>query len=98
MQVLFVLYTDTGLSIRHDEDLYLRALPKLLGLPNLVSYIDINEFANTLYKPFDGIFWAFFEDFQRDPARSGQFHHDPTAWRTFTATRILQFLASAASR
>ena len=99
MQALFVLYFDLGVSIRHDEDLYLRALPKLLGLPNLISYVYINEFIGALYTPYDlEAFGAFFGAFQWDPARSGGFHHDPTTWRAFVATRMLQFFATATSR
>jgi len=34
-----------------DHDVHLKALPKLLGLPNLVSYMDINEFVDALHEP-----------------------------------------------
>ena len=99
MQVLFVLDLDHPkfFSPARDDDFYLRALPKLLGLPSLVSYVDIKKFANAFHEtPYDRFtFRLFFEAFQRDPARSGGFHHDPARWHGFAATRFSRFLTTA---
>ena len=89
-----------GLSGQVDHDVYLKALPELLCLPNSASYIDINEFITALH----GLFLdhpdllVFFEGFQRDPVRSGSFYHEPAVWHAFAATRFLRFLAAASSR
>ena len=95
MQVLFVLniehLTRFHPKLGRDDNFYLKALPKLLCLPSLVSYIDIKEFVNA-----SGL--VFFEAFQLDPARSGPFHHDPARWHTFAATRFIRFLATASSQ
>jgi len=84
-----------------DHYAYFMALSKLLGLPNRVSYTDINRFGFTLRRSDD--FHScqasgLFEDFLRDPARSGGFHHDPATWHTFAATRFLRFLTMASSQ
>ena len=97
LQVLFI----RGLPEGVVNTVYHQALPKQLGLPNLVSYIDINEFVSVLYTPYgdsDDDLRAYFEDFQRDPARSGEFHHDPATWHAFAATQFLQFLATGSSQ
>ena len=87
-------------SYELDHTDYIRALPKLLGLPDLVSYVDINKFITGLYRPSFYLheLRVFFEGFLRDPARSGAFHHDPAVWHTFAATRFLRFLATASSQ
>jgi len=98
IQVLFILADFSG----SHHDVNLRALPKLLSLPNQVSYAHINEFVTAfekLHSPLTAITLRdFFKDFLRDPARSGGFYHDPAPWHTFAATRFLQFLATTSSR
>ena len=100
MQVLFVLALDLDVFGRGDwhDVYYLRALPKLLGLPNLVSYVDINEFVTAFYIPSLKPLRAFFEDFLLDPVRSGRFHHDLATWHAFAASRFLRFFSTASSR
>ena len=100
MQVLFVLGRDLGLSGGGDHNVHLEALPKLLGLPNSVSYIDINKFGTALYIPYLNRqpLRPFFEDFLWDPARSGVFHHDPAMWHAFAATHFLRFFSTASSQ
>jgi len=104
MQVLFILSGELDLSgsriVDRYRTRYLQALPKLLGLPESVSYTDINQFVTGLYvqSSYIGELEIFFEGFQRDPARSGAFHHDPEVWHTFAATRFLRFLAKASSQ
>jgi len=101
MQVLFAPNVDLILVLKPggDDDRYLRALPKLLGLPSLVSYVDIKEFVTEVHESSHDLFTfkQFFETFQRDPARSGEFYHDPARWHAFAATRFLRFLATASS-
>jgi len=96
MQALLVLNIDLTLfNPKPYRDL--RTLPKLLGLPSLVSYVDIKEFVVALYESsYDLV--PFFETFQRDPARSAVLHHNPARWHAFVATRFLRFLATASSR
>ena len=103
IQVLFVLHLDPNLfnpKLGRDGDLYPGALPKLLGLPSSVSYVDIKEFVNALHRLSYNHFKLrlFFEAFQRDPARSGRFHYGPARWHSFAATRFLRFLAMASSQ
>ena len=99
MQVLFVFNPRLSVFGRGDS-FYLKALPKLLGLPTSGSYIAIYEFVSWLYERLDNLFTVrpLFEAFQRDPARSGRFHHDPGRWHAFVATRFLRFLATATSQ
>ena len=103
MQVLFVLNFDRdfiNLKFGRDDDHTVRTLPKLLGLPNLASYLDIKESVDALYEPSYKFvtFKSFFRAFQRDPARSGGFHHDPASWHAFTATHFLRFLTAVPLR
>ena len=111
MQVLFVLdlainpnMSDSGDSDsgRDDDRFCLRdlRLPKLLGLPGLVSYVDIEDLVNALHDLSRDLFTfqLFFDVFQRDPARSGKFHLTPARWHAFAATRFLRFLATSYSR
>ena len=87
---------EVGLFDQLDHDVYLKALPKLLGLPNSVSYMGINAFITALHEifPDHSDLLVFFEGFQRDPARSGSFYHNPAVWHAFAATRFLRFLAT----
>ena len=55
--------------------------------------IALNDFQRS--PPYLNILGVYFEGFQRDPARSGGFHHDPAMWHAFAATR---FLATASSQ
>jgi len=97
IQVLFIHDVLCGVNCA----VYRQALPKKLGLPNLVSHADIDEFVSTLYTPHYHLnhdlftLVVYFEDFQRDPARSGGFYHAPPTWHAFAATRFLRFLASS---
>jgi len=89
-----------------DPTVYLQALPKLLCLQNMVSYININEFASVLHVPMiPGYhqpnlqpFRLYFKDFLWDPVRSGGLHRDGPTWHAFSATRFLRFLATASSQ
>ena len=100
MQVLLLLDPELDLSGSRGLGVrigHLQSLPKLLGLPDSVSCVDINKFVTRLYGPYcyaDEL-GVFFEGFVRDAARSGAFHHDPAEWHTFAATRFLRFLATA---
>ena len=96
MQVLFILAGG-------HHTVHLEALPKLLRLPDLVSYVDINDLVTAVHKagPWHAqvhTLKTFFHDFQRDPARSGEFHHYPAKWHAFAATRFLRFVSTASSQ
>ena len=97
LQVLFVLDFPDGV----DHTVDLQALTKVLGLPNLVSYVkDLDEFVSMLHIRDSDCYKLsiYFEEVQRDPARSGRFHHDPPMWRAFAATRFLRFFSAASSQ
>ena len=100
MQALFVFNLNLNLFNPKPGLDGVRTIPMLLGLPSLVSYVEIKEFVNALYESSGDLvtFRLFFEAFQRDPVRSGGFYHDPARWHAFVATRFLRFLATASSR
>jgi hypothetical protein len=86
-----------------NQVVHLKNLMKLLGLPNLPSYIGISEFITELHRPFQTrpqsrCLRDSFDGFHRDPARSGGFYYDPSVWHAFVATRFLRFLASSSSQ
>ena len=71
-----------------------------MGLPNLqlVSYVNINEFTSRYTDDPSTFLYTvrvLLDDFEREPAGSGGFYHDPARWHTFAATRF--FLATASS-
>ena len=94
MQVLFIRDLFGGV----DHAVCNSTLPEQLGLPDLISYIDINEFLSEVRHTPHHHLMVYFEGFQRDPTRSGGFHHDPPTWHAFATTRFLRFLATASSQ